>query len=62
MSEKKTGKFLGIPYDFRRPTRSRFTKNIWNSEDRRLFAPRVMGWGYSINFHELARRFGLTRS
>ena len=33
----KTGKFLGVPYDWRRPARARVTKRWWNPSDPRLF-------------------------
>ena len=52
----RVGTFLGIPYDFRWPTPAVFAERMWNSEDRRLFTPHVFGWGWSINFYELARR------
>lgn len=58
---KKTGKFLGIPYDFRKPTRDRQKKSIWNPEQRRVFIPKAYGWGYSINLWEVARRLRLVR-
>ncbi len=57
--ENKTGKFLGIPYDWRKPTPERFKKGIWDPEERRLFIPKVYGWGYGINLWEVARRLRL---
>ncbi|HWE63316.1 MAG TPA: DUF5808 domain-containing protein [Chloroflexota bacterium] len=58
---KKTGKLFGIPFDWRRPTGQRIRQRAWNPQDRRVFTPKSFGWGYSINFHELARRLGLIR-
>ncbi len=58
----KTGTFLGIPYDWRRPTWSRVKERTWNSNDHRLLTPRAFGWGYSVNLHELFRRLHLVRS
>jgi uncharacterized membrane protein len=55
----KTGKFLGIPYDWRRPTLDRARSRWWNPDDPRLFTPKVIGWGYEINF---ARLFGRHRT
>jgi hypothetical protein len=55
-SEKR---FLGIPYDWRRPTLERFKKRLWNPDDHRIFTPRVYGWGWTINFYEVGRRLGL---
>jgi len=49
------GKFLGIPYDWRRPTAGRFKSRVWNPAEPRLIVPRVFGWGWTINF---ARLFG----
>ena len=47
--------FLGVPYDWRRPTKARFKRRLWNRKERRLFVPKAYGWGWSINF---ARLFG----
>lgn len=51
--------FLGIPYDWRFPTWSRFKQRVWNADDRRIFTPKVYGWGWTINGYEVARRLGL---
>lgn len=51
----KTGKFLGIPYDWRRPTKERARSRYWNPSEPRLIVPKVYGWGWTIN---LARLFG----
>jgi hypothetical protein len=53
--------FLGIPYDWRLPTWSRVKQRYWNPHDHRIFTPKVWGWGWAINCHEVARRLGLTR-
>ena len=45
-----TGRFLGIPYDWRRPTVARFKQRWWNPDDSRLFTPKVYGWVYDVNF------------
>jgi hypothetical protein len=50
-----TGKFLRIPFDWRRPTLARVKARWWNPGDPRLFTPKSFGWGYDINF---ARLFG----
>lgn len=57
----KTGKFLGVPYDWRRPTWARVKQRWWNPNDRRVFTPKSYGWGYDINLRELGRRLGLRR-
>jgi uncharacterized membrane protein len=54
--QKKVGTFLGIPYDWRRPTRSLIRERFWNPDDRRVLTPKVFGWGWSINLAALARR------
>ncbi len=51
----KSGKFLGIPYDWRRPTKERARSRYWNPSEPRLIVPKVYGWGWTIN---LARLFG----
>ena len=55
-SVSKTGRFLGIPYDWRRPTVARLKHRWWNPDDRRLFTPRSCGWGFDINLARLLRR------
>jgi hypothetical protein len=59
MSGKGPGKFLGVPYDWRRPTWERYKSRLWNPGDRRIVMPRAFGWGYDFNFAEIARRIGL---
>jgi hypothetical protein len=54
----KTGTFLGLPYDWRWPTWARVTASVWNPEDRRVFVPKVFGWGWSVNLHALLHRRG----
>ena len=53
---RKTGIYLGIPYDWRRPTVARAKSRWWNPRDRRLFTPKTFGWGWDINFARLFRR------
>ncbi len=52
----KTGTFLGIPYDWRRPTVARAKSCWWNADDRRLFTPKSFGWGWDINLARLLGR------
>ena len=59
MSDKGTGKFLGVPYDWRRPTVERYRSRWWNPKDRRIVMPRAFGWGYDFNLAEIARRLHL---
>lgn len=58
---KRTGKFLGVPYDWRQPTRERVKSRWWNRDDRRVFTPKSWGWGYDVNLLEVARRLRLRR-
>jgi hypothetical protein len=61
MNPKHTGKFLGVPYDWRRPTWARYQSRWWNPKDRRIVMPRAFGWGWDFNLAEIARRLGLRR-
>jgi hypothetical protein len=55
------GKFLGIPYDFRFPWLRVVRERFWNPEDRRIFTPHVLGWGWSINFYRIGRLLRLAK-
>lgn len=61
MSEKpdRTGTWMGVPFDWRRPTVARVKQRWWNPDDGRLFTPKAFGWGYDVNLHEAARRLRL---
>ena len=52
----KRGRFLGIPYDWRRPTWQRVRSRVWNPDEPRVFVPKAFGWGYTINFARLFPR------
>jgi Family of unknown function (DUF5808) len=54
--EEPQGKWLGVPYDWRRPTKARFKARWWNPDDHRVFTPRAFGWGYDVNLHRLLHR------
>lgn len=54
--EARTGTFLGVPYDWRRPTKERLKHRLWNADESRILTPRAFGWGYDINFHRLFPR------
>jgi Family of unknown function (DUF5808) len=49
------GRFLGLPYDWRRPSWARIRHEIWNPQSRRILVPKAFGWGYGINFAGLIR-------
>ena len=59
MNAKHTGKFLGVPYDWRRPTWERYRSRWWNAKEHRIVMPRAFGWGYDFNLAEVARRLHL---
>ena len=53
--EKGTGTFLGMPYDWRRPTVARVKSRWWNPDERRVLTPKAFGWGYDLNLYRLFR-------
>jgi uncharacterized membrane protein len=63
MSEKDNGearprRIFGIPVSW---DPKNWYKGVWNAEDARLFPPRRMGIGWSLNFRELLRRMGILK-
>jgi Family of unknown function (DUF5808) len=52
----RTGTFLGVPYDWRRPTVARVKERWWNPDEPSLITPRAFGWGYAMNFARLLGR------
>jgi hypothetical protein len=52
----RIGKFLGIPFDWRRPTFARIKQRWWNPDEPRLVTPKSFGWGYDLNFARVFRR------
>ena len=50
MADKRTGTFLVVPYDWRRPTIARAKSRWWNTRDRRVFTPKAFGWGYDVTW------------
>lgn len=61
MNKSRVGTFLRIPYDFRKPTVARLKERWWNSDDKRIFTPRVFGWGFAINFYQVFSKTGLIK-
>ena len=59
MEPSKTGRFLGVPYDWRKPTTERVRSRWWNAAEHHLLTPTAFGWGYDLNLHEVARRLHL---
>ena len=58
---KRTGSYLGIPYDWRWPTWARIKERMWNPLDPRSFTPPALVWGWSINLYAVLRRIGIMR-
>jgi Family of unknown function (DUF5808) len=56
MARKPQGRFLGLPYNWKRLRRRDAGKGVWDRDDRRVVTPKNYGWGYTINFAELRRR------
>lgn len=54
--KQKNGTFLGVPYDWRKPTIERLKSRMWNKDDPRLLTPRTFGWGYDINLYHVFHR------
>jgi len=52
----KQGKFLGMPFDWRKPTVARIKSRVWNRKNPKLVVPKAFGWGFDINFARLFRR------
>jgi hypothetical protein len=61
MNEKHTGKFLRMPYDWRRPTVVRVKSRWWNDGDPRIFTPKAYGWGFDLNVAQVLRRLRVRR-
>jgi hypothetical protein len=59
VTKNRRGTWLGVPYDWRRPTWKRIRRRWWNPRVNRLFTPRAFGWGYDINVAALLRRLHL---
>ena len=57
MTSKRTGTFLGMPYDWRRPSLRRIRDEVFNRDEPKFIVPKSYGWGYGINLAApIARR------
>ncbi|HEX6472945.1 MAG TPA: hypothetical protein VF069_27900 [Streptosporangiaceae bacterium] len=56
------GRFLGLPYDWRPPTRARLRAKAWNPDDLRILTPKTYGWGLGINLYWLCHPLRLARA
>jgi uncharacterized membrane protein len=50
--------FLGMPVNW---DWANWNKGVWNADDHRLFPPKRVGIGWTINVHELLLRLRLVR-
>jgi len=56
---RAVGRFLGVPYDFTRPTLDKVRDRLWNEKESAIVTPPVFGAGWSVNLLEVVRRTGL---
>ena len=58
-TKQSHGRYYNVPFEFRIPTIERAKNRVWNPNDRRLFNPNIFGVGWTLNFHEAARRLNI---
>ena len=56
MTRTPQGRFLGLPYNWKRPTWAELRRACWEPDERRIIVPKTYGWGLAINFAALFRR------
>ena len=56
MAREPQARFLGLPYNWRRPRSDEFGKGVWDTNDDQILTPKNYGWGYGVNFSALLRR------
>jgi hypothetical protein len=56
MARDPQGRFLGMPYNWKRPTHLDLRRGVWDHDDDRIFPPKSFGWGYGLNLAALRRR------
>lgn len=56
MARTPQGRFLGLPYNWKRPTWAELRRAYWDPDERRVIVPKTYGWGLDINFAALLRR------
>jgi hypothetical protein len=60
--EAPQGHKAGVPYDLRRPTVARYKARMWNRDDHRMFPPKVLGFGWTINFYWVFHLMGYVKA
>ena len=59
-TKEPSGRFLGVPYEFRFPTLERVRERLWNPGDPRILTPHVFGVkGWSLNLYQVVRLLGV---
>lgn len=58
MARKSQGHFLGLPYNWKKPTWAEVRRAYWDPDESRVVVPKTYGWGMDINFAPLFQRRG----
>ena len=53
---KKTWAGIPVSWDWKN-----WNKGVWNAQDHRLFPPKRVGIGWTINFREVLRRLRIVK-
>ena len=56
-----TGRVLGLPYDFRRPTPEKIAREFWDPDSDAFLTPHAFGVGYGVNLARVARELRRSR-
>lgn len=56
-----TGRALGMPYDVRPLSSERLATRVWDPSNPRIFVPKALGVGWTVNFGGLAVKARLVR-
>ncbi|MFE1293975.1 DUF5808 domain-containing protein [Streptomyces sp. NPDC058731] len=56
-----TGRVLGLPYDFRRPSLEKIAREFWDPSSDAFFTPHAFGVGYGVNLARVARELRRSR-
>jgi len=55
-TSQKTWAGIPVSWDWKN-----WSKGVWNAQDHRLFPPKRVGIGWTINFHEVLRRLRVVK-
>ncbi len=56
MAREPQGRFLGLPYNWRKPSWADLRRAYWDRDESRVLVPKTFGWGLDINLAPLLRR------